>query len=43
MVKGRNKYRIKDIFDLSAGGDVNKEHFLRIRPVNIDIQFIQTL
>ena len=27
MVKGRNKYRIKDIFDLSAGGDVNKEHF----------------
>jgi len=27
MVKGRNKYRIKDIFDLSAGGDVDKEHF----------------
>lgn len=27
MVNGRNKYRIKDIFDLSAGGDVDKEHF----------------
>lgn len=27
MVKGKNKYRIKDIFDLSAGGDVDKEHF----------------
>ena len=27
MVNGRNKYRIKDIFDLSAGGDVDKENF----------------
>ena len=27
MVNGRSKYRIKDIFDLSAGGDVDKEHF----------------
>lgn len=27
MVNGRSKYRIKDIFDLSAGGDVDKKHF----------------
>ena len=27
MVSERSKYTIKDIFDLSAGGDVDKEHF----------------
>lgn len=27
MVNGRNKYKIKELFDLSAGGDVDKAHF----------------
>lgn len=27
MVNGRKTYKIKDIFDLSAGGDVDREHF----------------
>ena len=27
MVSGRVKYKIKDVFDLSAGGDVDRNHF----------------
>lgn len=27
MVNGRVKYKIKDVFDLSAGGDVDRNHF----------------
>lgn len=27
MVNGRVKYKIKDVFDLSAGGDVDRDHF----------------